>query len=459
MDITEFKKQNWLRCMHCGHTADLLSERKFICPQCGNLYDVVQPEMPQFIRSEAFSLLKELFNSRAVSSLSHSRRQDPTILSGVWRYKELILPEVPNEAIVTLGEGNSPIVRIGRHLQELIGDVELFLILEGEGPTGSFKDWGGTVMMTVAKLAGIPMIGCVSTGDTSAMTAAYAAAAGIPAFVILPEGKITENQLAQVLAYGAKVILIPDDFDAGNKVFRQLVEAGLVFPANSINPTRIAGHQATVFRIAQFFGWQLPDWIAAPVGNGSNTSSLGLGIEKLRQFDVAPARVLGVQSDKANPLFRSYQDMMPSCYESECDPGPVSIAAKREVWERKYVPMTAEETIASAMRIGNPTSWKKVMRSILGTDGSMSEGREAELAGIIAAAGKDGLLICPQTAVMLDGVRRSIQAGVIRPGSRVVGVSTANGLKFTGEITRGLEDQVNRVSETSVSAFRDVLGV
>ncbi|NTW15010.1 MAG: threonine synthase [Candidatus Moranbacteria bacterium] len=401
------------------------------------MYDVVQPDIPEY----DIRILKQRFGERARANLSLSTTKDPTVTSGVWRYKELILPDVPDEAIVTLGEGNSPIIRAGNHLRNHIGIDDLWLIMEGEGPTGSFKDWGGTVMMTVAKLAGIKLVGCASTGDTSAMTAAYAAAAGIRSVVLLPKGRVTDSQMMQPQAYGSTIILVPGDFDVCNVILKGLVRSGEIFPANSMNPTRIAGHQATVFRIAQFFNWKLPDWIAVPVGNGSDSSSIGLGLRKMRQLRIASSRVLGVQSEMAAPLYQSFRDALLSFGDTT-----PSIDEICDAWAPLYRPIKTSDTIASAMCIGDATSQEKVIRTIRETDGWMDVGNENELPEIFEAAGKDGLLLCPQTAVMLAGVKHSVASGKIARGSRVVGVSTANPLKFSNEISRSFPNTVREVS-------------
>ena len=271
--------QTYLSCINCSHVSDLLKERKFQCPKCGSLFDVVHNLKPL---RKSFRDYVKLFDRRAANAFSNEA--SVTGRSGVWRFKEWIMPYLPDKYIVSLGEGNVPIVPAGRNLKKWIGPVDLWMILEGMTPTGSFKDFGGTVMMSVAKAAGIKYVGCASTGDTSAMVAAYASAAGMQSVVILPRGKVTPAQLAQPLVHGAKIITLPGDFDDCMKVVRELVTEKRLFPANSLNPTRIEGHQATVFLTAQFFGWDLPDWISLPVGNGSNCSSVGKALRLMRQL-------------------------------------------------------------------------------------------------------------------------------------------------------------------------------
>ena len=359
------------------------------------------------------------------------------------------MPYLSNNHIITLREGNVPIVPAGKNLCEWIGgDVDLWLILEGMTPTGSFKDFGGTVMISVAKAAGITHIGCASTGDTSAMAAAYASAAGMGCVVILPQGKVTPAQLAQPLVHGAKVITLPGDFDICMKVVRELVEAGALFPANSLNPTRIEGHQATVFLTAQFFDWNLPNWFALPVGNGSNCSSVGKGIRLMQSLGYSGTmpRILGCQSMAARPLAASWL---------EAARGTVTI----DSWRSEYRPMQVGETTATAARIGDPVSREKVMREILSSNGAMVIADEAALNEAVSVCGRDGYFVCPQTGTALEGVRRAVKDGTIAEGSRVVVVSTANGLKFTESASANLLGNIIKAPDCKLSTVANILNL
>lgn len=436
--------QTFLRCIGCDHSTDLLAERKFLCPRCGNLYDVVHDLSSM---EYTFTDFTSLFDQRAMTSCRQGLL--PLRQSGVWRFKEWIMPYLPNNHIVTLGEGNVPIVSAGKNLHEWIGgDIDLWLILEGMTPTGSFKDFGGTVMISVAKAAGITHIGCASTGDTSAMAAAYASAAGMSCVVILPQGKITSAQLAQPLVHGAKVITLPGDFDICMKVVRELVEMGALFPANSLNPTRIEGHQATVFLTAQYFDWNLPDWFALPVGNGSNCSSVGKGIRLMQSvgYRGTMPRILGCQSMAARPLAESWL---------EAARGKLTI----ESWRWEYHPMQAEETTATAAAIGDPVSREKVMREILASNGAMVIADESALNEAVSVCGKDGYFVCPQTGTALEGVRRAVKEGTIAEGSRVVVVSTANGLKFTESASANLLGNIIEAPDCKLGTVASILNL
>jgi len=441
-------EQTWLSCIGCGYKTDLLDERKFRCPKCRNLYDIDH----NFINRNLAFLNKrmgdyiEIFDERV--ALNARESEDPKDYSGVWRFKEWIMPFLPDNLIVSLHEGNVPIIQAGKYLSKWVGDVELYIILEGMTPTGSFKDFGGTVMMSVANAAGIKAIACASTGDTSAMAAAYAAAAGIQCVVILPKGKITAVQLSQPLVYGAKVILLPGDFDDCMQVMQELVANYGIYPANSLNPARIEGHQATVFQIAQYFGWRLPEWIAVPIGNGSNCSSVGKALRLMKRFgQVLISQILGCQSEAANPLGKSWNLAQKD--------GKVSL----EAWKVKYEPVKVGETTATAARIGNPVSRDKVMREIVHSYGAMQMTTEHDLNEAVSICGKDGYFVCPQTGIALAGVRNAVNKGWIRKGEKVVVVSTATGLKFTETAVAHLQHNIISVNDCRINTVARVLNL
>jgi len=442
-----YNNQTWLSCIKCGYRTDLLDERKFRCPKCGDLYDIDH----NFGLLNVFGLPNktmgeyiEIFNERF--ALNRWESKDPKVYSGVWRFKEWIMPFLPDNLIVSLHEGNVPIIQAGKYLNEWVGDIELYIILEGMTPTGSFKDFGGTVMMSIAKAAGIKAVACASTGDTSAMAAAYAAAAGIKCVVILPEGKVTAVQLSQPLVYGAKVILLPGDFDDCMRVMQELVANYGVYPANSLNPARIEGHQATVFQIAQYFYWRLPDWIAVPIGNGSNCSSVGKALRLMKRFGQSlTSQILGCQSEAANPLRKSWNLARKD--------GEVAL----KEWQAKYKPVKVGDTAATAARIGNPVSRDKVMREIVQSRGAMQIAAERDLNEAVSICGKDGYFICPQTGIALAGVRNAVKEGWIKKGEKVVVVSTATGLKFTETAAAHLKSNIISLNNCKTEAVVKIL--
>jgi threonine synthase len=402
-----------LRCMECGAEVELYNATQFTC-ECGGLYDVYHHGV------EFDSMLLNEFDKRSIPR-KHSVRNN----SGVWRFHELVMPSLDKSEIISLGEGIIPFWPAGNNLRKWVGgNLDLWIMPEGLTPTGSFKDFGGTVAISVAKKSGVKAIGCASTGDTSAMAAAYAAKAGMTCAVVLPKGKVTDVQLSQPIAHGAKVIVIPGNFDDCMRVIRELVDEGRIFPINSINPTRIEGHQATVFLASQFFGWRMPDVFVVPVGNGSNSSSVGKGIRCLRNTGLVDGepKLIGVQSAAANPLARSWEAVQ------------LDGRLTKAEWQRYYKvmhPVQVGETTATAARIAKPVSFAKVIREIVATRGAVLTAEEQELNEAVLVAGSDGHFVCPQTGTALAGLRQAVSRGFVRQGQRVVVVSTATGLKFS----------------------------
>lgn len=415
-------KMSWLECMDCGYQMDLFEARQFRCLEC---FDPSQPKLRGLfdvihkIPSIPVSVWEELFDGRM-----------RTRTSGVWQFKEWIMPSVDAEDIVSLGEGIVPIVPIGNNLRRWldVSHQDIRVIHEGKFPTGSFKDAGMTVHTTVAKKAGIDDEIGASTGDTSASASAYAAKAGIRCSVVLPKGKITFEQILQAKLAGALVILVPGSFDDCMVIVEELAMNHNKYPVNSLVPTRIEGHQATVFLTAQAFGWELPDWYVAPVGNGSDVSSIGKALRLMKQMGFnADSRILGAQLAIANPLYASWEQA-----------GGIGISAEK--WQKAYKPVKVTgETIATAMRIGDPVSWKKVIREVVASYGIMEEATEPEIMEGWMAGLKDGLPICPQTAVAFACLRRAIAKGIICPDDRIVVVSTADALKFMSPLANKKE--------------------
>lgn len=330
------------------------------------------------------------------------------------------MPNLPDKDIVTLGEGQAPIVKAGPNLTKWIGKpLDLWLFLQGKSPTGSFKDFGMTVLVSVGKAAGAKGFIYASTGDTSASAAAYAASAGLTAAGLLPLGKITPEQILQLKLFGAITVLLPAKFDVCMNVIKDLIANYGAYPANSLMPARIEGHQTTVFLAAQFFGWQLPDWFVPPIGNGSNCTSLGKGLRLMKSqgFNVK-SRILGCQSKSANPMYLSWQK----------SGGKFTT---QEKWETAFKPVEVGETIATAARIGDPVSYKKVIRAIVEFNGAVIEVSEEELTEAVIECAKDGLFLCPQSGIAMAGLRKAVRLGIVKRGERVLIISTADGLKFT----------------------------
>lgn len=401
-------------CIQCN-TEHNLRDSVYSCSKCGNLLEVRQD--PSIFTARSPEEWKTLFDSRLAGRPGYHG-------SGVWRFREWILPDLPEEDIVSLGEGASPLTTAPRLSEEL--GVELLTKQCGHTLSGSFKDLGMTVLVSQVNHLrkngrDIPAVACASTGDTSAALAAYGAAAGIRTLVLLPSGKISAAQLIQPLAHGARVIAIETDFDGCMEHVQKLcVEQG-VYLANSKNSLRIEGQKTVALEICQGLGWKIPDWVVIPGGNLGNVSALTRGFENLKSagiIDTLP-RVLVAQAEKANPLFHSFQ---------------------KEFAPLK--PIQAQATQASAIRIGNPVSFPKAITALKACDGRVVSVSEQELTQAARLADERGLYLCPHTAVALAGLQQGLSEGYIEKGAQVVVVSTAHGLKFTEFKTASATDTV-----------------
>jgi threonine synthase len=303
----------------------------------------------------------------------------------------------------------------GRRLGEEMGVEDLWVKLCGNTHTGSFKDLGMTVLVSVVNQmlhegVEVPAVACASTGDTSAALAAYAAYAGIPAVVLLPKGKISIPQLVQPLAHGAITLALETDFDGCMEIVQEITEREGIYLANSMNSLRIEGQKTVGVEIAQQFDWDVPDWIIIPGGNLGNVTALGKGLLELLELGIIDRlpRIACAQAERANPLYRSYQ----SGFE-------------------KFEPIQAQPTLASAIQIGSPVSADKAIDTLRRFDGIVEQATEQELADAVAQADRTGLFNCPHTGVALAVLRKLVARGLIERQHRTVVISTAHGLKFT----------------------------
>jgi threonine synthase len=333
--------------------------------------------------------------------------------SGVWGKKEWVLPGVDNENVVSMYEGNSNLFWAERYGRSL-GLEDLWIKQCGNSHTGSFKDLGMTVLVSMVKemLARgkrIPAVACASTGDTSAALSAYAAAAGIPAIVLLPRGKVSVAQLIQPVANGAIVFALDTDFDGCMEIVKQIAEREGIYLANSMNSLRIEGQKTVGIEIVQQFDWEMPDWLVIPGGNLGNVSALAKGLDMLSELGLVSRRprIVCAQAEAANPLYRAYV----------------------RGWET-YEPVRALPTIANAIQIGNPVSIEKAIDAIKRYDGIVEQASESEIAEACARADRTGLFNCPHTGVALAAAEKLAARGEIRKRDRVVVISTAHGLKF-----------------------------
>ena len=349
---------------------------------------------------------KALFEARA-------HKTDWPYGSGVWGKKEWVLPGIDNQNVVSMYEGHSNLFWAERYGRE-IGLEDLWIKLCGNSHTGSFKDLGMTVLVSqvkemIARGVEIPAVACASTGDTSAALAAYAAAAGVPAAVFLPKGKISVAQLIQPVANGAMVFALDTDFDGCMEIVKDVASKDGIYLANSMNSLRVEGQKTVGIEILQQFDWEVPDWIIIPGGNLGNVSALAKGLDMLVDLGIISGRprIVCAQAQNANPLYLAYQKDF-------------------QVFE----PIAARTTLASAIQIGNPVSYEKAVDALRRYDGIVEQASEAELAEVSTEADRTGLFNCPHTGVALAALRKLQKSGTIQSGDRVVVISTAHGLKF-----------------------------
>ncbi len=382
-----------------------LDSALYRCPTCGDLFEVVHDM--EALRTRSGDEWKTLFDERFMSTKWPYG-------SGVWGKKEWVAPHVDDDQVVSMFEGGSNL-QWARGYGRQIGLAELWIKQCGNSHTGSFKDLGMTVLVStvqqmIANGKSVSAIACASTGDTSAALAAYAAAAEIPAVVILPRGKISRAQLVQPLSNGAKVLAVDTDFDGCMRLVTRLAESDGIYLANSMNSLRLEGQKTVAIEIVQQFDWHVPDWVVIPGGNLGNVSALGAGFQMMLDLGLITKRprICVAQAERANPLFRSYQTSFEGFHS-----------------------VTAQPTLASAIQIGNPVSYKKAIRVLKKFDGIVEQASEVELADAAARADATGLFCCPHTGVALAALEKLVDRGDIGKGERVVVVSTANGLKFT----------------------------
>jgi threonine synthase len=374
------------------------------CPTCGGLLQVVHDI--DALRDRSPAAWMRIFDER------YKRTAWP-YGSGVWGKKEWICPELDDANVVSMDEGGTNMFWAERFGRE-IGLEDLWVKQCGNSHTGSFKDLGMTVLVSVVKQmiaqgGGVRAVACASTGDTSAALAAYAAAAGIPAVVILPRGKVTPAQLVQPLANGARVLAVDTDFDGCMAIVSRLAEEEGVYLANSMNSLRLEGQKTLSVEIVQQFDWEVPDVIIVPGGNLGNVSAIGAGFDMMADLGVIAKRprIVVAQAAAANPLYTAY----------------------RRNW--KFEPMSARPTIASAIQIGNPVSIGRAIRTLQRYDGIVEQATESELADAAARADRTGMLNCPHTGVALAAFQKLVERKELRKNERVIVISTANGLKFT----------------------------
>jgi threonine synthase len=400
-----------LRCISCGATPASAAQ-DFRCTACGDLLEFVFP---------AWTFDSPAFDPPALKSLWLNRRISREALdqSGVWRFREL-LPYIPNpeEHLITLREGNTPLYRLPR-CARATGVENLHAKHQGLNPTASFKDTGMTVAASSAHQGGFRWVACASTGNTSASMAAYAARGNMNSLVLIPDGKISWGKLSQSLDYGALTCQLRTDFDGCVRILNELVRQKPVYLLNSVNPYRIEGQKTAAIELMEQLAWEPPDHIIVPGGNLGNSSAIGKALVEMRELKLISRlpKVSIIQAHGANPFYRSV----------------------REFGGKKLETMTAE-TLATAIRIGNPASWKKALRVLQATGGEVEEVSEVEIAAAKAEIGADGIGCEPASSVTLAGLKKLRRSGFVKAGESVVLILTGHLLKdpdFTIKFHRG----------------------
>ena len=395
-----------LRCIGChSRIAPAQARGNFRCAACGELFEVEYPwsDGAQVGAERVWQpnpgALRHLWAERRTSTMAVDQ-------SGVWRFREL-LPIVDAKQVITLREGNTPLYEMPR-AAEALGMNWLLAKHQGMNPTGSFKDTGMTAALSVAAASGFEWVACASTGNTSAAMAAYAARAGLRSLVLIPEGKIAWGKLSQSMDYGATTVQLRTDFDGCVRVVTELIARAPIYLLNSVNPYRLEGQKTPAFELLEQTEWQVPHHILVPGGNLANSSALGKGFAEMKHlgFISRVPKISIVQAEGANPLYRSMQTN-----------GGVALE-----------PVTAD-TRASAIRIGNPASWRKAVRVLAETGGWCEQVNEAEIALAKAQIGVEGIGCEPASAVTLAGLKKMVADGRVGREETAVLLLTGHTLK------------------------------
>ncbi len=385
------------RCEQCANEIAELDPAA-VCPRCGGLLEL------DHASSEDAATLRTRFAARrsAMTGAEHS---------GVWRYRELVLPSVRPAEIVSHPEGNTPL--LGRPAVATWAGVEHLLMKhEGHNPTGSFKDRGMTVAMTQARRTSARAVACASTGNTSASLAAYAALAGLPALVFVPAGKVALGKIAQTMAYGARTLLVRGNFDDCLTLAREASAALGIHLLNSVNPFRLEGQKTIVLELLDQLDWDPPEWIALPAGNLGNTAAFGKALREAHELGLISRvpRIAAVQASGAAPFAASFRGGFAE--RVRVDP----------------------DTIATAIRIGAPASWDRAVRTINETNGVVTSVSDAEILEAKAVIDAAGVGCEPASAASVAGVKQLRSRGVIGGDERVVAVLTGHVLKDPGAV-------------------------
>ncbi|MEK6589712.1 MAG: threonine synthase [Nitrospinota bacterium] len=395
----------WFQCIKGCNERYPLDEVVYQCDKCGALLEVVHDM--EAMKKKGAKEWMETFDDRI-------HRNIWPYGSGVWGKKEWVCPNIDNENIVSLYEGNTNLFWAERFGKD-IGLENLWIKMCGNSHSGSFKDLGMTVLVSMVKQMiangkNIHAVACASTGDTSAALATYCAAAGIQSIVFLPRGKVSIPQLIQPIANNSLVLSLETDFDGCMDIVQKICKDHNIYLANSMNSLRIEGQKTVSIEIVQQFDWEVPDVIIIPGGNLGNVSALGNGFLMMKELGVISKmpRIVVAQAERANPLYLSYRKGF-----------------------MEFKPVVAKQTLASAIQIGNPVSYEKAIKILETFHGIVEQATEDELANAAARGDKYGMFNCPHTGVALAVLFKLLKSGEIGSKEKVVVISTAHGLKFT----------------------------
>ena len=417
-------KNYCVRCIACGEVAATLGV-DFRCSNCGDLLEV---EFTNWSPESAPDpeRLKSAWRERRMSD-------QPLDASGVWRFRD-VLPELDDwSSAITLREGNTPVYDLPRCARSA-GVERLSAKHQGMNPTGSFKDTGMTVAISFARQNRFNWVACASTGNTSASMAAYAARGGMRSLVVIPDGKIAWGKLSQSLDYGALTCQLRTDFDGCVRVLDEIIRRYPIYLLNSVNPYRLEGQKTAAIELLEQLDWQVPDHVIVPGGNLGNNSALGKAFLEMKRLGVVHSvpKISVIQAEGANPLYRTVH----------------------EKFGRELVAVEAD-TLATAIRIGNPASWKKSLKVLEATGGCVEQVSEAEIAVAKAEIGSDGVGCEPASAVTLAGLKKLVKCGFVQATDSVVLILTGHVLKdpeYTIKFHRG-DLSVPRMDDET---FRDM---
>ena len=414
----------WFQCVNGCSGRYPLNQVIYRCPDCNSLLEVTHDI--DKLKKRSAQEWNNIFDERY-------RKNEWPYGSSVWGKKELVCPAVDNENIVSTYEGGTNLFWAER-LGNQLGLKDLWIKQCGMAHTGSFKDLGMTVLVSMVKQMrsegkNIRAVACASTGDTSAALAAYCAVADIPAIVFLPKNKVSLTQLIQPITHGVLTLSLDTDFDGCMKAVQEICSENEIYLANSMNSLRIEGQKTISFELIHQLDGEVPDYIIVPGGNLGNVSAFGKGFKMMYELGLIKSlpRLVCAQAEKANPLYLSYQNNF-----------------------KEFHPIQAQKTQASAIQIGDPVSVNKAIRALKEFDGIVEQASEDELANAVGKANRTGLLCCPHTGVALAALEKLAGKGVIKPKDKVIVISTANGLKFTDFLLKYHADELEGVKSQNL---------